>query len=150
MHGSHIRGLNKLVVDEWRRMEGIGVVEKMAQIRNPIKKWNKEVFDFINQKISILESEVAIAEEKLHNAVSNEVVLARLNTLRGQLNLWYSRKESYWTQMSRDDLVKDVDRNTKYFQPVASIKKRKKLMVEIQKGRKMLRDPRSIKGEVRR
>ena len=48
MHGSHIRGLNKLVVDEWRRMEGIGVVEKMAQIRNPIKKWNKEVFDFIN------------------------------------------------------------------------------------------------------
>ena len=77
-------------------------------------------------------------------------MLARLNTLRGQLNLWYSRKESYWTQMSRDDLVKDVDRNTKYFQPVASIKKRKKLMVEIQKGRKMLRDPRSIKGEVRR
>lgn len=73
-----------------------------------------------------------------------------LNILRGQLNLWYSCKECYWKQMSRDQVLKDIDRNTKYFQMMASIKRRRTLMVEIKKERRMLRDPRSIKDEVRR
>ena len=51
--------------------------------------------------------------------------------------------------MSRDHLLKDVDKNTKYFQMVASIKRRIKLMVEFKKDRQMLRDLRSIKEEVR-
>lgn len=47
-------------------------------------------------------------------------------------------------------MLKEVDRNTKYFQTVVAIRRRKKLMVEIKKGRRMLRDPKSIKREVKR
>ena len=112
----------KLVADEWRNMESIGVIEKMARIRNPIIKWYTAVFGIIDQKITSLENEIAVAKGKLQGATSNEVMMARLNALKRQLGLWYSQKESYWKQMSRDHLVKDVDRNTKYFQTMASIK----------------------------
>ena len=75
----------------------------------------------------------------------DEVADAKLYASKSQLGMWYARKESYWKQMSKDHLLKDVDRNTKYFQMVASIKTRQKLMVEIKKGRRLLSDPRSIK-----
>ena len=52
--------------------------------------------------------------------------------------------------MSKDRELKDSDKNTKYFQMMVSLRRRRKLMVEIKKGTRLLRDPRSIKGEVRR
>ena len=38
--------------------------------------------------------------------------------------------------MSRYRVLKDIDRNTKYFQLMASFRQRRKLMVEIKKGQK--------------
>ena len=45
--------------------------------------------------------------------------------------------------------MKDIDQNMKYFHTTASIRRRRKMMVEIKKGIRVLRDPRSIKGEFR-
>ena len=127
-----------------------GARSEIIKNKGTIKVWNKEVFGLIDHRIKALENEAAVVERKIDEQGMQEVDVARLTALRGQLKIWYGRKENYWKQMSRDHILKNIDRNTKYFQTVASIKRRRKLMVEIKKSRRMIREPRAIKREVRR
>lgn len=122
----------------------MGLVDKLLEITTPIKKWHKEVFGNIEHRINTLEHEATVVEENMGENGLDVVTKARLNMLRSELNIWYDCKKCYWKQMSRDHALKDTDKNTKYFQMMASIKRRRKLMVEIKKGKRMLRDPRSI------
>ena len=133
-----------MVAKEWRNLGSMGLVDKLLEITTPIKKWHKEVFGNIDHRINTLEHEATVVEANMGENGLDVVTKARLNMLRSQLNIWYDCKKCYWKQMSRDHALKDIDGNTKYFQMMASIKRRRKLMVEIKKGRRMLRDPRSI------
>lgn len=91
------------------------------------------MFGVIDHRIKVHEDETAVVERKLAESGIHEVNMARLNALMGQLKVWHSRKEDYWKQLSRDQHLKNGDKNTKYFQAVAFIKRRRKLMVEIKK-----------------
>lgn len=51
--------------------------------------------------------------------------------------------------MSRERYIKDMDKNTKFFHGVATAQNRRKLMLEIKRGRRVFHDPRVIKAEVR-
>ena len=42
-----------------------------------------------------------------------------------------------------------MDKNSKYFHAVALVRKRRKAMVQIEKGRRIIKSPRMIKIEVR-
>ena len=92
---------------------------------------------------------MAELETKIEIDGADEVDLAHLNALRSVGLKWYERKDLYWKQMSRERYVRDMDRNTKFFHGVASVRKRRKLMLEIKRGRRVFRDPRIIKKEVR-
>ena len=83
-------------------------------------------------------------ERGLEETGGDEVTLARFAALKCLLQKWYDRKACYWKQLSRDRDVKELDGNTKYFHTVASIKRRRKLMVEIKVGRRSFRNPRCI------
>ena len=91
-----------------------------------------------------------MVESYIANAITNEVDSAMLLALRSQLAIRFSRKESLWKQLSRANLIKNFDGNTKYFRTMASIRRRQKLMVEIKKGTRLLREPRSLNNEVGR
>ena len=64
------------------------------KLKGLLRSGIKEVFGVIDHRISSLESEVAGVEQKIDDGGLDEVAEARLNALRGQLHLWYSRKES--------------------------------------------------------
>ena len=68
-------------------MGGLGIDEKLAQLQDPIKKWNREVFGMIDHKIIILENEIIAVEEQIHEAKNDKVVVAQLIELRGHLAL---------------------------------------------------------------
>ena len=63
-------------------MGGLGIDEKLAQLRDPIKKWNREVFGMIDHKIIILENEIIAVEEQIHEAKNDKVIVAQLIELR--------------------------------------------------------------------
>ena len=81
---------------------------------------------------------------------ANEVLLARLMALISQMEMWYNRKSDYWKQLSRDKYAKEIDRNSKYFHSIATFKKRKKHLLELNIEGRSIKEPRKIKFEARR
>ena len=92
-------------------------------MKEPLKKWNRETFGNIDTTIDKLEKEVEKVDVKLDAESSNEVLLARRRALASQLDIWYNRKGEFWKQFSREKYVNEVDRNSKYFHTMATIKR---------------------------
>ena len=87
--------------------------------------------------------EVAETESRLENDIGNEEFLARHEALFHHVDLWYKRKSDYWKQLFREQFMKDMDKNLRYFHIVAIMRKRKKLILEVS-GR-VFRESRRIK-----
>ena len=115
-----------------------------------IKHWKIEVFGNIDSKIEKFEKEVAVVESQLEERLDDEPLLARLGALKSQLNLSYERRVCYWRQNSREKSFQNMDKNSKYFHTMASIKNRRKLLLEIKVGRRIFRNPRIIKNEIKK
>ena len=114
------------------------LTDKITKLKAPIKRWNIEVFVNIDHNIQQLEDELASVNVKLEGGSSDEVDVARYQVLRSYSVIWYENKCSYWKQMSKKKVLKEMDKNSRYFHVVVAVKKRKrkKLMLEIIKGRR--------------
>ena len=51
--------------------------------------------------------------------------------------------------MLRERVVKGIDRNSEFFHAQAVVRKRRKVMLKIKKGRRIVRSPRMIKVEAK-
>ena len=142
-------GFIKMVEEEWRRYGNLGMLDKLKNLKIPLKKWNKESFGNIDFNIEKFEREIAQVSMRLEEGSSEEVDLARFNALKSQVQIWYDRKNNYWRQLSREKVIKGMDNNLKYFHAVASVRNRRKAMLQIKKGRRIIKSPRMIKLEVR-
>ena len=106
---------------EWVQLSGLPLERKLKLIKKPLKEWNRRVFGHIEQNICKFQA----AMDKLESAAQirelQEDEWSRLDALRTQLWLWTARNERYWRQLSRCKLIKEGDRNTKYFQLAACL-----------------------------
>ena len=138
----------KMVKQEWQTMGSISLIEKFRNLRLPLRRWNKDVFGNIDTNIAKFEKELGVAELELENDDASELSLARVQAIKGQLKIWYSRKELYWKQLSRDRHIKLGDRNSKYFHALAIGRKHHKQILQLRKGNRTIKNSRQIKREV--
>ena len=139
----------KLIEDEWKNLGSMDVLCKFNRLKLPIRKWNKEKFgnfEFNNQR---LEGELDVVAGRLDEGSLDEVDIARYNALKSQIEVWYERKQCHWRQMSRERILKDMDKNSKFFHAKAAVRSRRKLMLEVRSGRGIFRAPRMIKMKAR-
>lgn len=125
------------------------VLSKLNRLKLPIKKWNKEKFGNFDFNIQRLEGELEVVSRRLDEGNYDEIDVARSNALKRQLDLWYEQKQCYWRQISKEKVLKGMDRNSKFFHAKAAVRSRRKLMLEVKCGRRIVRAPRMIKMEAR-
>jgi len=116
---------------EWIQLTALIFEQKLKAMKRPLRKWNHEVFGNIDTKISAYQKELERMDMKAQSAELMEEDWSRREALQSQLRLWMLRKERYWKQLSRCKLLKEGDKNTRYFHLMASMRKRKKVLSRI-------------------
>ena len=115
----------KLFEDEWLQYSGLPLEKKLRLIKKPLKRWSREVFGHIDRNIQKFEQALKTAEEAVIRGETGEIAWSRIEALRSQLWLWMIKNERYWKQLSRCRVVKDGDRNTKYFHLTATMRRQR-------------------------
>ena len=110
---------------EWLQLQGKSLESKLKQIKKPLRVWNKDVFGHIDLKISRFQEAIRELDKEAQSRSLIESEWCRLDALRTQLWFWMLRKERYWRQLSRCKLIKEGDRNTKYFHLKATMRRQR-------------------------
>ena len=116
---------------EWVQLAQLTFAQKLKAMKKSLKKWNREVFGFIDTKISFFQDELSKLDSKEQQLGLQEIDFFRRKALQSQLWLWLTQKERYWKQMSRCKFLKKDDRNTRYFHLVATMRRKKKMIESI-------------------
>jgi len=138
----------KVFKKEWVQLTGLPFHMKVVKMREPLRKWNREVFGHIDQKIKSFQKEMAKLDLKAQEFMLDEVEWHRRDALQSLLWLWQTRKERYWKQLLRCKIIKEGDRNTKYFHVLATIRRRKKMISSLTRGTEVINDQTEIKRTI--
>ena len=131
---------------EWLQLTGLSLDAKLKAIKKPLKKWNREVFSHIDQKIAAYQLEMQKLDQKAQTTELQECEWLRRNAIQSQLWFWLVRKERYWKQLSRCKILQEGDRNTKYFHLVASMQRQKKVIEKLIVNGEELTDANDLKA----
>ncbi|XP_026416709.1 uncharacterized protein LOC113312172 [Papaver somniferum] len=106
---------NTVIADAWSSnvygTPAYQLVSKQHITRKKLSLWNKEHFGSINQNVDRMQEELKILQEKPTNP-SNKEEISKLNN---DLSKWHKIKGELYQQKSRDNFIKDMDNNNKYF-----------------------------------
>ena len=83
------------------------------------------MFGHIDGHISKFMQALMKVEEEAQRRALREDEWGRMDALRSQLWLWMNRRERYWRQLSRCRIIREGDRNTKYFHLTASMRRQR-------------------------
>ncbi|XP_015936369.1 uncharacterized protein LOC107462308 [Arachis duranensis] len=104
-----------MVKEEWRGLEDAQFLDKLKALSKPLGRWHKQHFGNIPEKIKRFEDEINKVDDMVSNGVYDGTIEARRKALVRCCELWYTRQDIHWKQMSRARHAKEMDRNTRYF-----------------------------------
>jgi len=133
---------------EWVQLGGLALEQKLKRIKKPLKEWNKVVFGRLDQKIKAFQQELQKLDSKAQVRMLLEQDWLRKEALQSQLWLWMLRSERYWKQISRCKIIKEGDRNTKFFHLKASFRRQRKVIDKILVNDLVVSDPDEIKAHI--
>jgi len=107
------------------------LVKKLKLVKCKLRIWNKEKFGNIN-KVKNLDTTI----EKLQNdnyKNYNHVVNDKISRLNKKRECLIEYQQKYWFQRAKTKFINEGDRNTKYFHRVATGRRNRKTINNIQK-----------------
>ena len=133
---------------EWVQLSGLPLEKKLRLIKKPIKKWNREVYGHIDRNIQKFEQALDKAEAEVVKGEHGDLQWSRIEALRSQLWSWMVKKERYWRQLSRCKILKDGDRNTKFFHLTATLRRQRNWIGKLKVDGEEISDEDTIKSTI--
>lgn len=135
-------------------MEGWGAFnlkEKLKGLKGKLKEWNKISFDDLDQKHLNLEKEMNYLDKK-KGEEQGLVKEERLHRIIIQQSLWEvaMHRESLLRQKARLKWIKEGDSNSKFFNSVVNLKRRKSMLRGVVVDGVWEENPTLVKEKVRK
>jgi len=99
------------------------LVPKLSHLASNLSTWNKEVFGNLFKRKRTLWARIEGLQRRL-NMGAPRYLLKLERKLRLELNQTLAQIAMLWFQKSREDQIRDGDRNTKYFHTATIIRRR--------------------------
>ncbi|XP_057742891.1 uncharacterized protein LOC130961174 [Arachis stenosperma] len=113
-----------MVKEEWRGLGEVHFLEKMKALTTPLRKWHKQHFGDITEKIKRFEEEIKKVDDMVSSGRYDDTMEAKRRALVRCCEKWYVRQDVHWKQMFRSRHASEMDRNTRYFHNIASARRR--------------------------
>ncbi|XP_015966474.1 uncharacterized protein LOC107490214 [Arachis duranensis] len=113
-----------MMKEEWRGLGDAQSLDKLKALSKPLGRWHKQHFGNIVKKIKRFKDEIKKVDDMVSNGLYDGTVEAKRKALVRCCEVWYTRQDIHWKQMSRCRHAKEIDRNTRYFHNIASARRR--------------------------
>ncbi|XP_015936372.1 uncharacterized protein LOC107462310 [Arachis duranensis] len=136
-------------LEEWIGLEDAQFLDKLKALSKPLGRWHKRHFRNIPENIKRFEDEINKVDDMVSNGVYDGTIEARRKALVRCCELWYTRKDIHWKQMSRSRHAKEMDRNTRYFHNIVSARRRNNKIESLVINGRLVRNHARIKVAIR-
>lgn len=123
MFGFDIRFI-PMVKAEWIRLSNLPPHLRIKALKEPIRRWSKEVYWYIDNNIKALQDHLNKLE-KFKTRPLGMLELSREKALKSKLHSWTIRKSQLLKQYSKCKNITNKDDNTKYFYALANFRMKK-------------------------
>ncbi|XP_057734532.1 uncharacterized protein LOC130949963 [Arachis stenosperma] len=117
-------GFLRMVKEEWRILGEVQFMDKLKALMTPLSRWHKKNFRFMDTRIRQFKDEIKKVDDMVGTGVADGTIEAKRKALVSFCRKWYIRKELHWKQMSRSRHVNEMDKNIRYFNNLASARRR--------------------------
>ena len=114
-----------------------------------MKKWNREHFHQLDNKISSLESAIHDLDKLSDVRLLDAMELARINAVQALLQSYLIRRERIWRQKARSYGFKMKDHNTKFFIASTILRRKKNEIVRTKVNGRCIQGISNLKSEIR-
>ncbi|XP_057745534.1 uncharacterized protein LOC130963432 [Arachis stenosperma] len=143
------QGFLRMMKKEWRGLGDAQFLDKLKALSKLLGRWHKQHFENIPEKIKKFEEEIKKVDDIVSIGIYDATVEARRKALVRCCELWYTRKDIHWKQISRSQHAKEMDRNTRYFHNIASARRRNNRIESLVINGRLVRNHARIKVAIR-
>ncbi|XP_016172344.1 uncharacterized protein LOC107614716 [Arachis ipaensis] len=138
-----------MVKEEWRGLGNVQFLDKLKALSKSLGRWHKQYFGNIPEKIQKFEDKIKKVDDQVSNGVYDGTVEARRKALVRCCEVWYTRQDIHWKQMSRSRQAKEMDMNTRYFHNIAPARRRNNRIESLVINGMLVRNHARIKVSIR-
>ncbi|XP_050364107.1 uncharacterized protein LOC126782821 [Argentina anserina] len=106
--------------------------KQKGQFAAQAKKWNRNVFGNLTRKIEDLHGRSNIIQQQLMTSPDSIYLNQQDQLIRNEITALYKEEELLWAQKAKANWLQLGDRNTKFFQAQANIRKKFNAIIKIQ------------------
>ena len=107
--------------------QGFKLARKQTNTKNKLKKWNNEHFGNVRERIKELEKNI----EEVQGVDPTKENLELEAALNLKLDDWLAKENLKWHKKSREILLKEVDRNSRFFHLTTLVRRRRNFISDI-------------------
>ncbi|XP_015969281.1 uncharacterized protein LOC107492735 [Arachis duranensis] len=142
-------GFLRVVKNEWRNLGDAQFTCKLKALTVPLRKWHKDNFGDMDKRLMMFEEEIKRLDNMVSDCIYDGTTKARRKALVSFCEKWYVRKEIHSKQISRSQYARNINKNTKYFDNIASARRRNNRIDTLMIGGRLVRNQARIKVAIR-